>query len=130
MPEIILPLCTGRRFHINICFLTCLQRLNKFFVYFYARNYKYTSLKGQSNEIFTLQFFSSFEPAWAKDLRVKIFSILVNFSPIYSNFSESPRGMILRRVNLPGVSYPGESNDFSRSYLKGQSNKIFDMFFS
>ena len=65
-------------------------------------------LKGQSNTIFDLQF----------------------FSPSYSNFYESPRGMILRRVNLPGVSYPGESNDFSRSYLKGQSNKIFDLFFS
>ena len=88
------------------------------------------SLKGQSNEIFDLQFFSSFEPAWAKDLWVKIFSILVKFSLSYSNFSESPRGMILRRVNLPGVSYPGKSNDFSRSYLKGQSNKIFGMFFS
>ena len=75
-------------------------------------------LKKQSNEIFDLKFFSSFEPAWATDQWVKI---LVKFSPSYSNFYESPRGMILRRVNLPRVSYPGESNDFSRSYLMGQS---------
>ena len=87
-------------------------------------------LKGQSNEIFDLQFFSSIEPAWYTDQWFKIFSILVKFSPSYSNFYESPRGMILRRVNLPGVSYPGESNYFSRSYLKGQSNKIFYLFFS
>ena len=57
------------------------------------------------------------------------YSILVMFSPSYSNFFESPRGMILRRVNLPGVKYPGEKYDFSISYLKGQSNEIFDMFF-
>ena len=82
-------------------------------------------LKGQSSEIFDLQFFSSFEPALATDQWVKIFSTLVKLSPSYSNFYETPRAMILRRVNLPG-----ESNDFSRSYLKGQSNKIFDLFFS
>ena len=87
-------------------------------------------LKGQSNEIFDLQFFSSFEAALATDQWVNIFSILVKNSQSYSNFYELPRGMILRRANLPGVSYPCESNDFSRSYLKGQSNKIFDLFFS
>ena len=87
-------------------------------------------LKGQSNEIFDLQFFSSFQPACATDQWVKIFLILVKFSPSYLHFYESPRGLILRRVNLPGVSYPGESYDFSRSYLKGQYNQIFDMFFS
>ena len=88
------------------------------------------SLKGQSNEIFDLQFFSTFEPAWATDQWVKIFSILVQFLPSYSNFSESTRGMILRTVHcaLPEVSYPGESYDFSKSYLKGQSNEIFYMF--
>ena len=36
--------------------------------------------------------------------------------------SQSPRGII------PGKSY--HSYDFSRSYWKGQSNKIFDMFLS
>ena len=30
-------------------------------------------LKGQSNKIFYLQFFSSFEPDWATDQRVKYF---------------------------------------------------------
>ena len=29
-------------------------------------------LKGQSNEIFDLQYFSTFEPAWATDYWVKI----------------------------------------------------------
>ena len=44
-------------------------------------------LKGQSNEIFDLLFFSSFQPAWATDQWVKIFSYLVSFSPKYSNFN-------------------------------------------
>ena len=43
-------------------------------------------LKGQYNEIFDLQFFSSFVPAWATDQWVKIFSILFKFSPSYSHF--------------------------------------------
>ena len=82
-------------------------------------------------EILDPHFFHiSNQPGPLTDQRVIIFLFLVSFLPSYSNFYESPRGMILRRVNLPGVSYPGESNDFSRSYLKGQSNKIFDMFFS
>ena len=37
------------------------------------------SLNGQSNEIFDLQFFSSFELVWATDQKVKIFSFLVSF---------------------------------------------------
>ena len=37
--------------------------------------------------------------------------------------------MILHRVNIPRVSYPGESNKFSRSYLKEQSRDIFYLFF-
>ena len=45
------------------------------------------SLKGQSNEIFDLQFFSPFEPAWSTDQWVKIFLIVVWFSLTYSNFS-------------------------------------------
>ena len=64
-------------------------------------------LKGQSDEIFDLHFLS-FEPAWATDQWFKTFSILVKFSLSYSNFYESPRGIILLRVNLPGVSYPCE----------------------
>ena len=38
-------------------------------------------LKGQSNEIFDLWFFSSLKPVWATDQQVKIFSILVKNSP-------------------------------------------------
>ena len=58
-------------------------------------------LKGQSNEIFDLQCFSSFEPALATDQWVKIFSLFVKNSQSYSNFKSE---------NLtPRVSYPGES---------------------
>ena len=46
---------------------------------------------------------------------LKHFSILVLFSPRHLYFSESPRGIIPQRVNLSGVSYPGESSDFSGS---------------
>ena len=73
---------------------------------------KSLDLKDQSNEIFDLQFFSSFEPALATDQWVKIFSNLVKNSQSYSNFKPknlTPRGIILWRVNLPGVSYPCES---------------------
>ena len=97
-------------------------------------------LKGQSNEIIDLQFFSPFELAWTPDQWVKIFSILVKISPSYSicitlrgvwNCAgyDTARGMILRGVNLPGVSYCRKSCDFSGSYLKGHSNKIFDLQF-
>ena len=46
----------------------------------------YTS-KGQSNEIFDLQIFSSFKPAWATGQWFKLFSIFVKISMSYSNFS-------------------------------------------
>ena len=58
-------------------------------------------LKGQSNEIFDPQFFSSFEPTWATDQWVKIVSFLVSFLPRYSNFSVkklTPRSILLRGV--------------------------------
>ena len=71
-------------------------------------------LKGQSNEIIDLQFFSSFELAWTTDQWVKIFSILVKISPSYSICitlrgvwncagydtarSQSPRSIILQKV--------------------------------
>ena len=45
------------------------------------------ALKGQSNEIFDLQCFSSFEPAWVTDQWVKIFSIYVKISLSYTIFS-------------------------------------------
>ena len=41
---------------------------------------KYPEFQGQTNEIIDLEFFSLFEPAWATDQLVKIFSILVKFS--------------------------------------------------
>ena len=73
-------------------------------------------LKGQSNEILTPHFYSSFEPAWTTDKQVKTFFILVSFSPRYSiGIFLNPWGVKPQRVNLPGVSYPGESSNFSRS---------------
>ena len=56
-------------------------------------------LKGQSNDIFDLQFFSSFKPALATDQWVKIFSNLVKNSQSYSNFKPKnriPQGIIPR----------------------------------
>ena len=56
-------------------------------------------LKGQYNEIFNRQFFSSFEPAWATDQWSKIVSFLVSFSPRFRNLVykiRTPRSMILR----------------------------------
>ena len=44
-------------------------------------------LKGQSNEIFDPQFFSSFKLVWATDQRDKIFSNFVSFSLRYSQVS-------------------------------------------
>ena len=57
------------------------------------------SLKGQSNEIFDLRFFSSVEPVWATDQQVKIFLILVQNLPSYTNFkfeNLTPRDIIPR----------------------------------
>ena len=71
-----------------------------------------TLLKGQSNEIFDLQFYSSLEPVLATDQQVEIFSILAKNLSSYTNFkfkNLAPLGMIPQRVSPPGVSYPGES---------------------
>ena len=57
------------------------------------------NLKGQSNEIFDLQFFSSFKPVWVTDQWVKIFSILVEISLRYSNFS-------VEKSDSPGYHTP------------------------
>ena len=92
----------------------------KNFKYFFVKMWKIkiwiNLLKGQSNEIFDLQFISSIKPAWATDQWVQILSNLVKFSPRYSNFSEyitalseSPCSMILRWVSLPAVWYCAES---------------------
>ena len=68
-------------------------------------------LKGQSNEIFDPQFFSTFEPVWATDQLVKIFFFVFGlvFAEIFVFFhcsaqhhtaqSQVPRSIILRGVN-------------------------------
>ena len=56
-------------------------------------------LKGQSNEIFDPQFYSSFEPAWATDQCIQMFSILISFSKSYLILVSkklTPRSIILR----------------------------------
>ena len=76
------------------------------------RSKKVLMLKGQSNKIFDLQFFSSIKPALATGQWVKIFSNLVKNSQSCSNFKSknpTPQGIIPQRVRLPGVSYPGKS---------------------
>ena len=57
-----------------------------FFMYSSCQVREHVNLKGQSNKIFNLQFFSSFEPALATDQWVKIFSNLVKNSQSYLNF--------------------------------------------
>ena len=61
-------------------------------------SYKQYLFKGTVQRDFWPTFFSSFEPAWVTDQHVKTFSILVQISQNYSNFSESPRGIIPQRV--------------------------------
>ena len=84
--------------------------------------------KRQCYEIFDPHF-SSLEPAKATEQWVKIFSILGYFLGYHTPKSQSPRSIILSRVNLTAVSYCAESSGFSGSYLKGQSTDIFDLFF-
>ena len=52
-------------------------------------------IKGHSNEIFVLKLSSSIKPTWVTDQQIKLFSILVQNSPSYFNFSKSSRGLIL-----------------------------------
>ena len=83
----------------------CLNRFCNFFCMF-TGSWSLSLLSlftGQSNEIFYLQFFSSFKPARSTDQLLKIFSILVKFLLRY--FSESSRSMILCYVDLPAVWY-------------------------
>ena len=58
----------------------------------------FSYLERDSPTKFRPPFFSSFEPAWATDQQITTFSILVKISPSYWNFSESPQGIIPRRV--------------------------------
>ena len=64
-------------------------------------------LKGQSNEIFDPQFFSSFEPVWVTNQWVKIFLILVEILLRYSNFSveksDSPGYHTQGRLTCRGI---------------------------
>ena len=85
----------------------CICSLYKFFCY--QKQFFSFFIKGTVQRGFRPPFFSSFEPAWATEQWVKIFLILVKFSLSYSNFYESPRGIILGRIKLPRVSYCAES---------------------
>ena len=88
------------------------------------------TLKGQSNEILEPHFFHNSNQLGPLTNELKYFRFWFRFRRdihIFKNFpgvcdlgesispgyhtaqSQSPRGIILRKVNLPGVSYPGES---------------------
>ena len=98
--------CTSRKF-ISTKYEFCMSIKTKNPCFF----------KGTVQQDFRPPFFSSFEHAWTTD-RDQLFNtilILVKVLPSYSNFSESPRGVIPRRVNLPELKYSGESSDFSGS---------------
>ena len=96
------------------------------------------TLEGQSKEIFTSSFFHHLNQPGQVINGLKYFrfgqvcfrDIRIWISTQYDTpWCQCPHGMILRWVNLPAVSYCAESCDFSVSSLKGQSNKIFDLFF-
>ena len=74
----------------------CLQNKN-----FYNNLSAKNVLKGQSNEIFDLQFFSYFEPVWATDQWGKIVLSMIKISLSYSTFrlkKLTPRGIIPQGV--------------------------------
>ena len=78
-------------------------------------------LKGQSNEIFDLQFFSPFEPAWAPDQCVKIFSIFVWFSLRYSNFS-------IEKTDSPGHTVTIRLQKQNSANISGTTGLILIIF--
>ena len=82
----------SKKYALNFCIVHWRIFRKLLRLYFTSTPPSNHALKGQSNEIFYLQFFSSFKPAWATDQWVEIFLILVQFSPSYLNF-----------LNLPGV---------------------------
>ena len=104
-------------------------------------------IKGTVQRDFRPPVFSSFELAWVTDQWVKMFSNFVLFLPRYSNFYEAPRSIcrycaesssaqyhtarsqVPRSVKFRAVRYWVESSDFSVSFLKGQSSKIFELVF-
>ena len=63
-------------------------------------------LKGHCNDIFYLQFFSSFERVCDTNQRVKKFQFWEDFANCIKFFVKK---LIQHRVNLPGVSYSTES---------------------
>ena len=109
----------------------------KYFLgFFHLRKIKYKffalTLKGQSNDILDPHFFHNSNHPGPLTNELKYFRLWFRFRRdihIFMNFpgicnpgesispgyhtaqSQSPQGIILRRVNLPGVSYPGESFD-------------------
>ena len=63
--------------------------------------WSFAYLNGQSNEIFDLPVFYHLNQPGPLTNGFKYFKFW--FSLLYSNFSESPRSIILRRVSLPTV---------------------------
>ena len=86
----------------NHMFLSNKQRSWWFRSWNKKKSHDNASLKGQSSEIFSLQFLSSFGPTWALDQWVKIFSNLGKFSRVVQIF----RGILLCWVSLSAVWYP------------------------
>ena len=71
-------------------------------------------LQGQSNEIFDLQFFSLFEPAWATDQWGKIVQSLIKISLSYSVFR-------VEKTDSPGYDTPGSKKKFTpRTFSKNE----------
>ena len=92
-------------YHMRCCFRPKQWSANRMQTIF-VKSYDFQNcifLKGQSNQIFDHQFFSSFEPAWATDQCVKIVWFLVSLSPRYSYFSGVPPSMILHGVKFRAV---------------------------
>ena len=89
----------------NHMFLSNKQRSWWFRSWNKKKSHDNASLKGQSSEIFSLQFLSSFGPTWALDQWVKIFSNLGKFSRVVQIF----RGILLCWVSLSAVWYYTES---------------------
>ena len=84
-------------------------------------------LKGTVQRDFRPQVFSSLDPAWAPDQRIKIFSILVKFSTSSSNFSgyHTALSQSLRNIILRGVTHdPAISLNFFTGLLRDSVTKI------
>ena len=104
-----------------------------------------TALKGQSKEIFDPQFFH--HSNWPGSLTngLKCFQISFCFCRDIQIFTKlravsyctesstvqyhTARSQVPRSVKFRAVWYCSESSDFSVSFLKGQSSKIFELFF-